>query len=79
MIDSDFNHTAELPIREDVFSLSAAGRYVAILFADRLDIYAGGFSPYSSLNGTESAQTAIVREDGSAILIGEGTARLYIP
>lgn len=79
MIDSDFNHTAELPIREDVFSLSAAGRYVALLFADRLDIYAGEFSPYSSLNGTESAQTAIVREDGSAILIGEGTARLYIP
>jgi hypothetical protein len=30
MIDSGFKNTAELPIREDVLSLSAAGRYVAL-------------------------------------------------
>ncbi len=79
LIDSTFEQTKELPVREEVYSVSAAGRYLALLYADRLEIYTGDLLKYAGLERTESAQSAIVRADGSAILIGDGTARLYIP
>ncbi len=68
-----------LPVSEQVLSLSAAGRYVAVLTADRLDIYTSDLTLYDSLEGTQGARKVLMRADGSAVLIGSDTARLYIP
>lgn len=71
--------TGTLDIGEQVLSLSAAGRYIAVLTADRLDIYTSDLRLYDSLSGTQNAQEVLMRADGTAMLIGAKTARLYIP
>lgn len=60
-------------------ALSAAGRYVGVLTADRLDIYSQDLELYNTLNGTQNAQKVLQRSDGSAMLIDSTTARLYVP
>ncbi len=76
---SDGSLRASLSIDEQVLSLSSAGRYVAVLTADRLDIYDQDLNLYSTLEGTQSARRALMRGDGTVMLIGAGTARLYVP
>lgn len=71
--------TGALDIGEQVLSLSAAGRYIAVLTADRLDIYTADLRLYDSMSGTQNAQKVLMRADGTAMLIGAKTARLYIP
>lgn len=68
-----------LPISEQILSLSAAGRYIALLTADRLDIYTSDLTLYATLEGTQGARKVLMRADGSAILIDNDTARLYLP
>ena len=62
-----------------MLSLSAAGRYVAVLTGDRLDIYTADLELYSTLEGTQGARTVLLLEDGSAILISSDSASFYVP
>lgn len=78
-VDASGKELASLSVGEQVLALSASGKYVAVLTADRLDIYTRDLKPYSSLEGTQGARNVIQRSDGSAFLIAGETARLYIP
>lgn len=78
-VDAEGKLIASLSTNEQVLSLSSAGRYVAVLTADRLDIYTSDLEPYDSLDGTQGAQTVLMRADGTAMLITQNAARLYIP
>jgi len=78
-VGSDGNVIATLPLSEQVLSLSAAGRYVAVLTADRLYIYTKNLKPYATLEGSQTASAVVLRDAGSAFLIGSETARLYLP
>lgn len=77
--DEQGQERAVLPIEEQVLSLSAAGRYIALLTADRLDIYDQDLELYHTMEGTQGTRRVIQRADGSAMLIGSDTARLYLP
>ena len=79
VVNADGETQAFLSIEEQVLSLSAAGRYVALLTADRLDIYNQDLEVYSTLEGTQGAQTVLQQSDGSSMLIDSTTARLYVP
>lgn len=68
-----------LEINEQVLSISASGRYVAVLTGDRLDIYTDQLELYDTLDGTQGARTALLMPDGSAILISADSAGFYIP
>lgn len=68
-----------LTLDEQVLSISAAGRYVSVLTADQLDIYDQDLTVYHSLEGTQSARKVLQRTDGSVLLIGNDTARVYLP
>ena len=78
VVDADGSRRS-LAINEQVLSLSAAGRYVAVLTGDRLDIYTADLELYSSLEGTQGARTVLLLEDGSAILISPESASFYVP
>ena len=78
-VDASGTPSAGLTINEQVLSLSASGKYVAVLTADRLDIYTRGLELYASLDGTNGAQKVLMRSDGTALLIGSETAHLYVP
>ena len=68
-----------LELNEQVLSISAAGRYVAVLTGDRLDIYTDQLELYDTLNGTQGARTVLLMPDSSAILISADSAGFYIP
>lgn len=68
-----------LSLNEQVMSISAAGRYLAVLTGDRLDIYTSELELYASLEGTQGARVVLLMEDGSAILISADAAGYYIP
>ncbi len=78
VVDSQ-GQTRTLDINQQVLSLSAAGRYIGVLTGDRLDIYTADLELYASLDGTQGARSALVLEDGSAILLSADTASFYIP
>ncbi len=71
--------TRSLAMNEQVLSISAAGRYVAVLTADRLDIYTSDFELYSTLEGTQGARKVLMLSNGSAILLSADTAGFYVP
>lgn len=79
VVDEDGVLLGDIPLEEQVLSLDAAGRYFAVLTADRLDIYTKDLALYNSLSGTQNARKVLLRDDGSAILISIGSARLYVP
>ena len=64
---------------EQILSLAAAGRYVAVLTGDRLDLYTSDLELYTSLEGTQGARGLLLMEDGSAILLSSGSASYYVP
>lgn len=68
-----------LELNEQVLSISAAGRYLAVLTGDRLDIYTDQLELYDTLQGTQGARVVLLMEDGSAILISADSAGFYIP
>ncbi len=68
-----------LELNEQVMSISAAGRYLAVLTGDRLDIYTDQLELYATLEGTQGARVVLLMADGSAILISADSAGFYIP
>lgn len=79
VVDREGVELASQSLNDQVLYLAAAGRYTAVLTADRLDIYTGALEPYSTLEDVQSARKILLRDDGTAVLIASDTAQLYIP
>lgn len=75
----DGTELAAVDVNEEVLSLSAAGRYLAVLYADSLVIYNQDLQVYATLTGTNYAKSVLVRPDGSALLISSEKADLFLP
>ena len=78
-IGPDGTELASLEVNDEVRSLSAAGRYIAVLYTDSLVVYNQDLQAYATLKGTGYAKSALVRNDGSALLISSESARLFLP
>ena len=50
-----------------------------MLYTDSLVVYNPDLQAYATLEGTDAAKEALVRQNGSALLIGAESARLYLP
>ena len=70
---------AELDVNQEVMDLTAAGRYLAVLYADSLVIYNQELQVYASLQGTDFATGVLVRKDGSALLLSADNATVFLP
>lgn len=70
---------AELDVNREVLGISAAGRYLAVLYADQLVIYNQALQTYASLTGTDFASGVLMRADGSAVLLSSEYAGLFLP
>jgi len=79
VVGDDGQVIAELTANEQILSVSAAGRYIGVLTADRLDIYTRDLTLYSCLDGTSGARRVLMHADGTATLIGSESAHLYLP
>lgn len=78
-VDSSGKELASLDLNEQVLDLSSAGRYVAVLTASRLQIYTRDLKPYSSLDNAGGARNVVLRDDGTAYLINNESAQLFVP
>lgn len=79
VLDRDGQTVAQLEMTQPVLSLSAAGRYVAVLTASELTIYTRDLTPYSTVENTQGASHVVLLPDGSAYLATSDTAWLYLP
>lgn len=78
-VDADGTELGSLDVNEEVLSVSAAGRYIAVLYTDRLVVYNQDLQAYASLRGTGYAKEVLVRTDGSALLLASEYAGLFLP
>lgn len=78
-VGSDGAELGRLDVSEEVLSISAAGRYLAVLYGDSLVIYNPDLQVYATLKGTGFAKEALVRTDGSALLLSAEYAKLFLP
>ena len=68
-----------LPTSEQILDISASGRYLALLTSGSLAIYDQTLKEYDVSDNTTGASSAVMREDGSAILLANGHGTLYVP
>ena len=78
-VSQDGSELAGLDVSGEVLSMSAAGKYIAVLYSDSLVIYTPQLEEYARLDGTEYARSVLMRSDGTAVLVGSSSAWLYIP
>ena len=78
-MDSDGSALAALDVDGEVLSISAAGRYVAVLFSDHMTIYDKTLAECARLDAVSEARQVLMRADGSAVLAGSTAASLYLP
>lgn len=78
-VSANGEKNGEVDISKEVLGISAAGKYVAVLCSDNLTIYTSDLSEYAVLSNTEYARSVIMREDGTALLLGTSSAWLFIP
>lgn len=71
--------SATLEVDEQVLSISADGRYVAVLTGSSLNIYTADLKLYSSLENKDGARKVLLLENGSAVLVSPTSAGFYIP
>ncbi len=78
-VDEEGAQLAILDVDKEVLSLSAAGKYVAVLYSDELTIYDRNLEVCARLEDMSSAKLVLMRADGSAVLVGADAASLYLP
>lgn len=78
-LDKDGRELASLEIQGEVQGLSAAGRWVSVLYQDRLALYDPELQEKGSLENASGVQASLVREDGSAIVVAGGNATVFQP
>lgn len=78
-VGADGNLLASLDTQRDVLALSAAGKYLAVLYSDELVIYTSDLAVYASLDDTQYARGVLMRTDGAAVLLGSSRGWLYVP
>ena len=78
-VGTDGTELASLDVNREVLDISAAGRYLAVLYTDSLVIYNQDLQVYASLNGTDFATGVLLRTDGSALLLSSEHAALFLP
>ncbi len=78
LIDRDGEVLAAEDFSLPILDLSAAGKYVGVLTSQSLTIYTGDLEVYATVENSQGASRLVMLEDGSAYLIGQGTAWLYL-
>ncbi|MCD7761367.1 MAG: DUF5711 family protein [Clostridiales bacterium] len=79
VLDDQGAVSGTLEMEGEVLSVTAAGRYIAVLTASELTVYTSDLEEYASMENSEGALRALARSDGTVMLIGSGTAHVFLP
>lgn len=78
-VDDTGREMASLDIDEEIRCVTAAGRYIAVLYGERLVIYNQMLEVYATLSGTDRIREVLILENGSALLAAAGKATRFLP
>jgi hypothetical protein len=78
-IGDDGKEIASIDINDEVLDISAKGRYVAVLYSDKLVIYTKYLEEYATISDTGSAKHVCMRTDGTAWVAGSVSAKVAVP
>ena len=79
LIDERGDTACSKAISGEVLSVSAAGRYIAVLTAEALTIYTSNdLEEYAQINN-HGSKRAIIHSDGATMMIGADSTWLYVP
>ena len=79
LIDERGDTACSKAISGEVLSVSAVGRYIAVLTAEALTIYTSNdLEEYAQINNNGSKR-AIIHSDGATMMIGADSTWLYVP
>lgn len=78
-VDDTGTELAALELSEEVRDLSACGRYLSVLYDDRLVVYDRELQVYATLHGPQHVREVVTRADGSVLMVGQDTAELFLP
>lgn len=78
-ISQDGNILGSIDYNDEILSLSSAGKYVAVLTSGQVNVYDKTMKPISSSIKLAGIRSTIIRSDGSAYLIYNDHASLFIP
>lgn len=78
LIDENGEAKVSQAVSGEVLSVSAAGKYIAVLTTESLIIYTDDLQEYSTTENNGSKR-AIIDSDGATMLIGADSTRLYVP
>lgn len=79
VLDKEGEVLSEQDISEQINDVSACGKYVAVLTARELTICHRSLEEYAVTENTDNASCVILHKNGTALLVGGGKAKLYIP
>ncbi len=77
--DTAGNLLRSLDTDSETEAVSAAGKYLAVRFSDETVIYDSELNVLGNLQDTAGIQAAVMRADGSAVIISGGAAAVYEP
>ncbi len=78
-VGADGNQLASLELRKEVLDVSAAGKYLAVLYGDSMTVYTSDLQEYAVLEDSNYAKHVLMRADGTALLLGSAEGWLYVP
>ena len=79
VMDETMEEPVSVYVGQEILDLSAAGKYIAVLTSKGLTVYDRDLSVCSQSQNTGTATSALMRPDGTVLLLGGGAGRLYIP
>ena len=78
-VDLSGKERASLDINEEVISISAAGRYIAVLYAGRMVIYTSDLAEYARMENVERGKSVLMCSDGSALVLESERGIRFLP
>lgn len=79
VLDGQGNVSGTLEVEGEVLSVTAAGRYIAVLTGSELTVYTSDLEEYASIENSDGSLRALARSDATAILVGSDTAHVFLP
>lgn len=79
IVSRDADEPKIMNFAEDIFDISTAGDYTALLLSNRIVVYNSDLELHHTFPLAQSAKSCIMREDGTVFAVGANFANLLIP
>lgn len=77
--DMEGKEIASLELTEEVLDISAGGKYLAVLYGDRMVVYQRDLTEFAQLEETDYAGQVHVESNGSVLMISGSSAWRFLP